>query len=92
MFSRIFSEKVWGHPHNQMYLGEFNLVLESLVASGDLQNNNLEYWLDGKALRTLSKYAEQERRHQDFENHNRAIRGLTWVLIFVTLFGIAAQF
>lgn len=92
MFSRICSEQVWGHPNVQLYLGEFTLVLDSLVASGDLKKRELEYWLDGKALRTLSKYAEEERRHQDSENHNRAIRGLTWVLIFVTLLGVAVQF
>jgi hypothetical protein len=74
------------HPQSDEQISYSRLILNSLVASGDLQKrDNVSYSLAPKALQTLSAYEEDDRRHRDMLRQQRALNLLTCALIGVGL-------
>ncbi len=65
LMSAIYSNRMFLHPNWQEQHKRINLYLDSLVASGELQRINNEYVVTGKAIITIEKYEEDERRHTE---------------------------
>lgn len=73
------------HPDNERLFRYYELVLESLVESGDLESKSHQYVMKPKALHTLFIAEEDERRHTDNRKQQKYIILLTVVLAVVGL-------
>lgn len=75
-----YGGRVFGHPRFFSLRRKQEILLESLVASGDLsKNSNGSYRLEGKSLWTISKFEIEERKH----NQNLAVNSILAALTFV---------
>ncbi|WP_146106675.1 MULTISPECIES: hypothetical protein [unclassified Limnobacter] len=81
----IYSNRIFFHPDKNRMLNHCRLLLDSLVASGDLAATGTVYTLAPTALQTLSQYEEEERRHLDVLSQQCALKWFTFVLIAVGL-------
>ncbi|WP_142081681.1 hypothetical protein [Roseinatronobacter monicus] len=81
------------HPEFKQQMRYYRLVLDSLVASGDLEElKKGQFSLSPKALATLDYYEEADRRHQDNLRQQRRLGWLTFALVLVGATQIAAPF
>lgn len=83
--ANLYSNRLFFHPEKEQMINHCSLLLESLVASGDLAHKDGVYKLAPKALHTLSQYEEDDRRHKDMLAQQKALKWLTLSLIFVGL-------
>lgn len=83
--ANLYSNRVFFHPHREQLLNYCSLLLDSLVESGDLTLQNHTYGLSPGALQTIAAHEEEDRRHQDMLSQQRAVKWLTFALIFVGL-------
>jgi hypothetical protein len=60
-------------------------LVESLVESGELQNINHEYVVTGRAISTLERYEEEERRHAEAVKLQRKMVLLTILLVLMAM-------
>ena len=79
----IYTNRLFFHPDKSRMLNHCRLLLDSLVASGDLAVAGVAYTLAPAALRTLSEHEEEERRHRDMLSQQRALKWFTFALIAV---------
>jgi len=77
--------RAFGHPHIDDTQRYYELVLNSLVESGDLERREIYYSLSPHALVTLSGYEVEERRHRAEIRQQRILGFLTFVLILIGL-------
>jgi hypothetical protein len=78
----MFSIRFFGHPDEETTSRYYELVLDSLLKSKDLElADNTYYGLSSQGLTTLSAYEEEERRHRD----NVRVQALIGVLTFATV-------
>jgi hypothetical protein len=87
-FGDVYGLLAFGHPDQQKELRKFELLLDSLVSSGDLEKSEGRYRLTGQALETISKYEAEERRHADNKLHNWLIFVLTAVIAGSTAYQV----
>lgn len=80
LFRTIYGNRVFGHEQSDRELAQFHFLLESLVASGDLEKSESKYRVSDNAIKSVAEYEEQERRHQDNVIHNRRLFWITVVL------------
>lgn len=74
----------WYHHGDSERLGEYyRMLLDSLVASGDMERNLASYRLAPSAFATLAKYEEENRRHRDQVRQQKIIGFLTFALVAV---------
>jgi hypothetical protein len=73
------------HPNREMEIRYNKLVLDSLEKSGDLEkeDGSLYYKLSGGSLKSISDFAEQERRHKEALWQAKSMKWLTIALVFV---------
>lgn len=83
--ANLYTNRLFFHPEKEQMLNHCSLLLESLVTSGDLTREDGTYKLAPKALHTLSQYEEDDRRHKDMLAQQKALKWLTFSLIFVGL-------
>lgn len=83
--ANLYTNRLFFHPAKNQMLNHCSLLLESLVSSGDLTHKDGIYKLAPKALHTLSQYEEDDRRHKDMLVQQKALKWLTFSLIFVGL-------
>lgn len=83
--ANLYTNRLFFHPEREQMLNHCSLLLKSLVASGDLTLKDGAYRLTPKALHTLSQYEEDDRRHRDMLAQQKALKWLTFSLIFVGL-------
>lgn len=88
----LHSNKWFYHPKRQEHQSHFRLLLDSLVASGDLTKKSCLYSVTGQALVTLSEYERDQQKHQDNVNNAKTAHALTKALILVGSLGILSQF
>lgn len=81
LMSKIYSMRSFLHPSRKMQQQKLNLYLESLVLSEELKMVNHEYVVTGKAISTIEKYEEEERRHTE------AVK-LQWNMFWITLIAV----
>lgn len=73
------------HPEKDRLMRYYRVVFESLVASGDLNDikASWSFCLSPKALDTLDRYEETDRRHADNLRQQRILGWLTFALVLI---------
>lgn len=79
----IYTHRWVHHPTQASIVAYYKLALDSLVESGDLNSDGMSYTVSSKALETLSRYEEQDRKHRDNVKQKRALNWLTLVLVLL---------
>lgn len=77
LMAEIHTFRAFHHPSIDEQLAYGALLMDSLVASGDLSNEQGSYRIMPKALVTLAQYDEDNRRHRD----NKIIQ---WLVVWLT--------
>jgi hypothetical protein len=85
LISNIYSMRLFLHPSWEVQHKKIELYLDSLIDSGELRRFNNEYVITGKAISTIEKYEEEERRHTDAV---RLQKKMFWLTILGVLFTI----
>jgi hypothetical protein len=89
----LYSRRWFRHPEQDSTNSYYDLVLDSLIASGDLKKvDNILYSLQSKGLTTLANYELEERRFRDADKQQRRLGWLTAVLVFVGIAQALATF
>lgn len=78
----LHGERWASHPQALANYRYTELLLESLVQSGDVSNES-GYRVEPKAIETLVKHDVEDRRHQDNRRLQRWVVGLTIVLALI---------
>lgn len=86
----MYSRRFVFHPDEEETGAYYEILLESLVTSGDLRRDNAFYRLEPKALATLQNYEEQEQRHRDMDNQQSLLGWLTAALVIVGILQVLA--
>lgn len=76
--SELYGDRVYAHPKINKESRRFQLIIDSLVESGELSKGQHTYTVNGKSLETISEFEVEERRHRD------TIRQ-TWIMIILTV-------
>ena len=85
LMSKIYSMRLFLHPSWEVQHKKLELYLDSLVSSGELRKVNSEYVVTGKAISTIEKYEEDERRHTEAVKLQRK---MLWLTIIAVIFAI----
>lgn len=85
LMTKIYSMRLFLHPSWEVQHKKTDLYLESLVSSGELDKINDEYVVTGKAISTIEKYEEEERRHTEAVKLQRK---MFWLTLIALLFAI----
>lgn len=78
LLAQIHTFRAFQHPNKEEQLAYSALLMDSLVASGDLSNEQGSYKVTPKALVTLAQHDEDNRRHRD----NKIIQ---WLMVWLTI-------
>lgn len=78
--SNIYGMRFWGRDDHDSHLSYYRIVLDSLLASGELRKVEHSYSLSPKAVATLDAHETQQERHQDNVGIQRTIAFVTVVL------------
>ena len=86
LMSKIYSTRLFLHPSWEVQYKKLELYLDSLVSSGEIEKvNNDDYVVTGKAISTIEKYEEEERRHTEAVKLQRK---MLWLTIIAVIFAI----
>lgn len=85
LMTKLYSKRWIRHPRQQEMHAYYNLLLDALCGDGDIKRGQYSYTLESRALRTLSEFEEDERRHRDNKRHQTILAILTAALILVGL-------
>ena len=85
LMTKLYSMNWVLHPSADEQQQKLELYLDSLVESGELNNVNHEYVVTGKAISTLERYEEEERRHSEAVKLQRKMVSLTIFLVFMAM-------
>ena len=85
LMSKLYTIKWVLHPSRDEQKNILKLNLDSLVESGELRKVNHEYVVTGKAISTIEKYEEDERRHTEAVKLQRKMVSLTMLILFIAI-------
>jgi len=85
LMSKLYTIKWVLHPSRDEQKNILKLNLDSLVESGELREVNHEYIVTGKAISTIEKYEEEERRHTEAVKLQRKMVYLTVLILFIAI-------
>jgi hypothetical protein len=88
---RLHTTRWFYHPQRQEHQAHLRLLMDSLVATGDLRRNDGRYVVEPQALATLAVYEQEERRHHDSLHASRTANCLSVAVMFVGALAVAAQ-
>ncbi len=88
---QLYSTKWFYHPEQHEHKEHLKLLLESFVESLDLERDNGNYALSGKALQTLSNHDLEQQNHQDSISTAKVGNRLTWAIVIIGLMGIFSE-
>jgi hypothetical protein len=80
LLSDLHTFRAFSHPSHDEQLAYSTLLMDSLVASGDLSIEQGSYEVTPKALVTLAQHDEDNRRHRDNKNVQWLVAWLTLIL------------
>lgn len=85
LMTQLYSLRWVMHPENQTQENRLQLFVDSFVDSGELitTDGGYSYSVTGKAINTLSKYEEQERRHKENKILQKRMLLLTFAIVAV---------
>lgn len=85
LLAKIYSNRLFLHPTWDEQHKKIDLYLDSLVESGELRKVNSEFVVTGKAIITIEKYEEEERRHTETVKLQKK---MFWLALIGALFAI----
>lgn len=85
LMTKLYSIKWVLHPSANEQQNRLELYLDSLVESGELRKVNTKYVVTGKAISTIEKYEEEERRHTEAVKLQKKMVALTILIAFVAI-------
>lgn len=85
LIENIYSMRLFLHPSWEVQHKKIKLYLDSLVSSGELNEINDEYVVTGKAISTIEKYEEDERRHTEVVKLQKWMFRLTIVAVIAAI-------
>lgn len=85
LMTKLYSIRWVLHPSADEQEKNLELYLDSLVDSGELRKVNHEYVVTGKAISTLERYEEEERRHTEAVKLQKKMVSLTIVLALMAM-------
>ena len=85
LLATIYSNRLFLHPAWEEQHKKVDLYLDSLVESGELIKVNHEFVVTGKAIITLEKYEDDERRHAESVKLQKK---MFWIAIIGAIFAI----
>lgn len=85
LLAKIYSNRLFLHPNWDELHQRIDLYLDSLVESGELKKINNEFVVTGKAIVTIEKYEEDERRHTEAVKLQKK---MFWIAIVGAIFAI----
>lgn len=85
LLTKLYSIRWVLHPSGDDQQRKLEIYLDSLVESGELRKVNHEYVVTGKAISTIERYEEEERRHIEAVKLQRRMVLLTFILVVVGL-------
>lgn len=85
IMKKIYSLRLFLHPSWQKQHTILKMYLDSLVDSGEIEEINNEYVVTGKAISTIEKYEEEERRHTEAVKLQRK---MFWLTIVAVIFAV----
>ncbi|MCS3408734.1 hypothetical protein [Serratia sp. AKBS12] len=91
----VYGTLWYKHIKNEAYSRRLNLLLESLVISGDLKEINAAYFVQGQAITTIVEFEKEEKRiTQQLKMHKNIVRfmfiiTIATLLIILVLLGMA---
>jgi len=91
IITEIYSIRAWSHPQRERVQHYYELMLQSLVSSGDLTEHDRSFRLTPKALQTIHDESEEQTRHEDNKRLQRRLVWLTLALVFVGLLDITVR-
>ncbi|MBU0965742.1 MAG: hypothetical protein KKA54_05100 [Proteobacteria bacterium] len=83
--TKLYSIRWVVHPSAPEQEKRLELHLESLVSSGELDKINREYVVTGKAIQTIEKYEEEERKHIEAVKLQKK---MFWLTIFLAILAV----
>src|SRR5690606_23021606 len=88
---RLHTTRWFFHPQRQEHQAHLRLLMDSLVATGNLRRNDGRSSLEPQALATLAAYEQEERRHHDSLHTSRTANRISLAVIIVGALAVAAQ-
>lgn len=85
-FSDLYGLRAHSHPLYDKESRRLQLILESLVDSGDLVKREIGYRISGKAINTILEFETESKRHRIGVIQNWLLVVLTAVIAFVPFF------
>ena len=85
LMTKLYSINWILHPSGDEQQKKLEFYLESLVMSGELKEINGEYVVTGKAISTIEKYEEEERRHIEAVKLQKRMFWLTILLLIAAI-------
>jgi hypothetical protein len=86
VMSMLYSDRWVRHPEQKTLSEYYHLLLQSLTESGELAMKSYDYVITPKALTTLSRHEEEDRRHKDQVRQQIILSSLTFALVAVGCF------
>jgi len=87
LMTKMHTPRWLDHPNSARQKQKLEMHLKSLVRSENLEwDNKHQYIVTEKALQTIEKYEEDERRHKDIVRVQVIIASLTAIIALITLF------
>ncbi|MBN1474142.1 MAG: hypothetical protein JW914_05975 [Syntrophaceae bacterium] len=85
IMENIYSPMWIEHPDKDSSENKLNLYLDSFVESGEIERDKAKYFVKSKAISTLEKYEEDDRRHRRQVNLQIMMIILTVLLALIGL-------
>lgn len=85
LMTKIYSMRLFLHPSWEVQHSIVKLYLDSLVSSGELNFISNEYVVTGKAISTIEKYEEDERRHTESVKLQKK---MFWLTVIAVIFAV----
>jgi hypothetical protein len=80
LMTELHTHRWINHPNSASEKARLQLHLDSLATSGELKKDSDQYFVQGKALKTLEQHEENDRRHKDATRIQRGILLLTFII------------
>ncbi len=90
LMNMIHSIRWIHHPDADQHKHKLQLFIDSFVETGEVKKiNDTNYIITGRAITTLSKYEEQERRHTE---NIKLQRRIVWLTLAIVLAGLVQAY
>ena len=84
LFKMLYGDRIFGNQQYKQMLFRFEMILQSFVHSEEISEVDNSFQAEPKALETISRFLEENRRHKEQMSHNR------WVLLLTIVVTITA--